>query len=746
MPHYDGKEVAQDALLNVAKHIAQATLNTPQITGQLDIKIEILTGEDLKEFFYVEDEMHKVGAVTTAELMKVAYDRGEPPVMMMIGADCTPMQKAPCKGTCPAGLDVPRQNRLIKDGSYAEALAVMRESVPLPSVIGRICRAPCQMRCKRNERMDEENIAIRELHRFITEKTGSASTGEPQVAEATGKRVAVVGSGPAGLTVAYFLAKVCGHAVTVFEALPEAGGMMRVGIPEYRLPKALLDADIEAIKAVGVDIRTGARIESLDALLGEGYDAILLAIGAQKGMKLGIKGEDSAQVIDGVTFLKDVNLGKDVKLGDRVAVIGGGNVAIHAARTALHIGAKEVTIIYRGVQAQMPATGADVGEALKEGVKAEFLAVPTSVMDENGVIKLECTRLQPGGESVAGSEFTVEVDSVIVAVGEVTEIPGQFGLAVTEQGSLATDPETLATGKAKVFACGDGVSGPSSVIQAIAVGKQAAISIDKYLGGSGNIDDVIGSPFDGDQRLVGFFTGVEPGLDEERARAEARRCLKCDEVGWDCGACGHRTCRGAIAYQRAQERKARLAGEPKGYPGSVGGTWRGPSCIWKSLEFGIACEWACAIAHLYHVPNRPQMGPGGIIMRMGYLEGCSLAITLPLGPCRESWYMYNPGTGLGGMMYDYEATMRRQIASSPNLFMRALAPGALGAGVKIKDNWWEPPYATIQVTEHPELDEFAAVRAKTIFDALQGARKRREAKKAGERGQANPEFSWVNTG
>ena len=745
MPHYDGNKMAQDALLDVAKHIAQATLNAPQITGKLDIKIEVLTGEDLEYFFYLEEEMHKVGAMTTAELVKVAYDRGEPPVVMMMGADCTAIQKAPCKGACPAGLDVPRHTRLIRDGSYAEALAVMRESLPFPSVIGRICHAPCQTSCKRGERMDEENITIRELHRFTTEKTGSVSTGEPRVAEPTGKRVAVVGSGPAGLTAAYFLAKVCGNAVTVFEALPKAGGMMQVGIPEYRLPKTLLDADIDAIKAVGVDIRTDTRIDSLDTLLEEGYDAVLLAIGAQKGVKMGIEGEESTQVIDGVAFMKDVNLGKEVKLGKRVAVIGGGDVAINGARTALRLGAKEVTVIYHGRQAEMPAAKAEIAEALKEGVKTEFLATPSKVAAKNGAVKLECIRMQSGPEPAADAEFTIEVDSVIVAIGEVAEIPSQFGLAVTEQGSLEADPETLATRRARVFACGDAVSGPTPVIEVIAAGRKAAMSIDKYLGGRGDIDEVIGPPFDADQRLVDFFATAEPGVNEETARAEARRCLTCDEVGWDCGACGHRTCRGAVAYQRAQEQKSKAAGDFPG-PGSAGATWRGPSCIWKSLEFGIACEWACAIAHLYHVPNRPQMGPGGLAMRMGYLEGCSLAITLPLGPCRESWYMYNPGTGLGGMMYDYEATMRRQITSSPNLFMRALAPGALGAGVKIKDNWWEPPYATIQVVEHPELDEFAAVRAKAIFDVIQEIRRRRMAKKAEEKRKANPEFSWVDTG
>jgi len=766
MPLYDGKKLAHEGLLDVIKHCTQAALSAPQITGKLDLKVEIVTEEELQDYFDIENEMHKLMAASTGEAYKRAYDMGEPPVVLLIGADCSMIQRAPCKEACPAGLDVPRHIRLIGDGKYAEALAVIRESFPFPSSIGYICRAPCEVGCKRGERGDEEPITIRALHRFAYEKAGGAGAGETKVAEPTGKRVAVVGSGPAGLTAAYYLAKVGGHAVTVFEALPKAGGMMRVGIPDYRLPKNALDADIDAIKAVGVDIKTNTKIGSLDTLLKEGYDATLLAIGAHKGAEMGIEGEESARVIDGVTFLKDVNLGKKIRLGARVAVIGGGNVAVDAARTALRLGAKEVTIIYRRSQAEVPADKSEIQEALNEGVKAEFLATPTKAMTEKGVVKLECIRMQLGAvdetgrprpEPVAGSEFTVEVESVIVAIGEAPEIPRRFRLAATAQGTLAVDSETLATDRDGVFACGDGVRGPTSIIEAIAAGRKAAMSIDEYLGGSGVIDEVIAPSEEVpeiapsgeagnarpqiallpvEQRLDGF-AGVELTMDEGTALAEARRCLSCDQLGWNCGACGHKTCREAVIYNREQVLKPNQAGVTGGW----GWIWRGPSCIWKILELGIACDWACAVAHDHNVPNRIQMIPGGLFMRMGYMEGCTAVMALPVGPCRESWYSFEPGSGASGRGYRYQGAMARQTLTSPNLFIRFLGPGRdMGrTGMKTKDDWWEPPYSALEVVPHPEWDQFIWDRDKKLHEAGKEIKKKRKAKKAEERRRAKSE-------
>lgn len=763
MPLYDGKKSAHDGLLNVAQHCAQAALGAPQMTGRQDLQVAIVTEEELQDFFYVQGEMHKLATATTGEAWLRAAAEGEPPVVLLIGADCSMIQQAPCVNACPAGLDVPRHIRLIGDGKYSEALAVLRESFPFPLSIGRICRAPCETSCKRGERGDEEAIAIRALHRFAADQVGSIDAGEPPEVEPTGKRVVVVGSGPAGLTAAYYLSKVCGHAVTVFEALPKAGGMMRVGIPDYRLPKTLLDADIDTIKAAGVDIKTDTRVDSLDTLLQEGYDAVLLAVGAHKGAKMGIEGEDSAQVMDGVTLLRDVNLGKEVKLGNRVAVIGGGNVAVDGARTALRLGAQEVTIIYRRSQAEMPAEKAEIAEALNEGVKTEFLAAPTKVVTEGGVVKLECIRMQLGAPDetgrphpvpVAGSEFTAEVDSVIMAIGEMPDVPGQFGLAVTAQGSLEADPEILATDKPGVFACGDGVSGPSSVIEAIASGRKAAMAIDEYLGGEGVIDEAIAPPEEVpevvppgeagkarpiidslavDQRLGGFAE-VELALDEKTALSEARRCLECDQVGYDCGACGHKTCREAVIFNRNQVQKPNKAGVKGGW----GWIWRGPSCPWRLLEFGIAVEWACAAGHNYNVPNRPQMITGGIYMRMGYMEGCTAAIALPIGPCRESWYTFEPGSGIAGRGYRYDAAMRRQMLTSPSLFIRFLGPGRdMGPiGMKTKDDWWEPPYQALEIVEHPEWDEFIWNRDAKIHEVAKEVKRSKKARRVEERRKA----------
>jgi len=403
----------------------------------------------------------------------------------------------PCQNACPAGIDVPRYVDLIAQGRFAEALAVIREKVPFPATLGRVCFAPCEDACRRKEL--NEPIAIRALKRFAAEQDTGLWRQNSKVATATGKKVAIVGSGPAGLTAAYYLAKL-GHAVTVFESLPEAGGMMRVAIPEYRLPREILDAEIEDIKSVGVNIKINARVDSLDKLFQQGYDAIFLAIGAHQDIKLGIEGEDSPGVIDCISFLKDTSLGIEVKVGDRVAVIGGGNAAIDSARTALRLGATEVTIIYRRSQTEMPASSSEVEEALKEGINIIFLAAPSKITRWNGRLRLECLRMKLGKPDasgrrrpipIKGSEFATDFDTIIAAIGQTPEIPDQFRLPIGRGNTLQVAPDTLATPRDGVFAGGDVVTGPASVIEAIAAGRQAAISIDKYLGGKGIIDETL---------------------------------------------------------------------------------------------------------------------------------------------------------------------------------------------------------------------------------------------------------------
>jgi NADH-quinone oxidoreductase subunit F len=468
-------------------------------------------------------------------------------------AVCQGLVSAPCSHTCPAGVDAPRYIRFIAQGKPAEAVAVIREKIPFPSVCGYVCVHPCEAKCRRA--LLDEAIGIRVLKRFAADHDTGLWKQSSRAAPATGKRVAIIGSGPAGLTAAYYLAKL-GHKITVFEALPEAGGMMRVGIPDYRLPKAILKAEIGEIESLGVDIKLNTLVDSLDGLFEQGYNAVFLATGAHQGMKIGVKGEKNPGVIDCVSFLREVSLGKKVKVGDRVAVIGGGNAAIDSARTALRLGAREVTIVYRRTQAEMPASTEEIEEATTEGVEIRFLAAPSKITSQNGKLRLECLQMKlgevdasgrPRPEPVKGSQFSLDFDTIIAAVGQRPEVPSQFKLSLGRGDTIQVDPDTLATSREGVFAGGDVVSGPASVIEAIAAGRQAAISIDKYLGGKGEIEETLAPP-EGElapleeaeeeprveipslpvvERLKGFDQ-VELGLSDKMAVKEAERCLRCD--------------------------------------------------------------------------------------------------------------------------------------------------------------------------------------------------------------------------
>ena len=467
---------------------------------------------------------------------------------------CKELVIAPCLHTCPAGIDVPRYIRFIAEGKFAEALAVVREKIPFPSICGHVCFHPCETKCRRAQL--DEPIAIRALKRFIAEQGDGLWKLSVKVAPPSGKRVAIVGSGPAGLTVAYYLAKL-GHTVTVFEALPQPGGMTRVGIPEYRLPRKVLDREIEQITDFGVEIRTNVTIGSAEELFEQGFNAVFLALGAHRGVKLGIEGEDSPRVMDCISFLKDVNLGNGVEIGGRVAVIGGGNSAIDASRTALRLGAKEVVILYRRTRVEMPASKEEIQEALHEGVKIQFLTAPIKIKEENNKLSLQCIRMKLGPvdasgrqrpEPIEGSEFSLDFDAVIAAIGQMPDVPPQRGIEVDRGNRIRVDPDTLATDREGVFAGGDAVTGPASIIDAIAAGRQAAISIDKYLGGSGVIDEVLAPPEEAaalpeveeEERYriqmpclsltqrVRSFAEVELGFDEQQAIEEAKRCLRCD--------------------------------------------------------------------------------------------------------------------------------------------------------------------------------------------------------------------------
>ena len=461
----------------------------------------------------------------------------------------------PCSYACPAHIDVPRYVRLCGEGRFAEALAVIREKVPFPGVLGRVCIHPCEQACRR-EGLNEP-IAIKFLKWAATERDDGQWQQRAKKSPATGKKAAIIGAGPAGLTAGYYLAKQ-GHAVTVFEALPEAGGMMRVGIPDYRLPPEKLNAEIDIIKKAGVEIKLNTRIESIDDLLAQGYDAVFAAPGAHEGMKMGVEGEDNQGVFDGATFLREINLGNKIDTGERVAVIGGGNVAIDAARISLRAGARKVTIVYRRTRAEMPASPEEVEAALEEGIEIMFLAAPVRIDRAGKILKLACIRMELGEPDasgrrrpvpIKGSEFTTDFDSVIAAIGQTPEIPDGFKLKLGRGNTIQASSDTLATSLKGVWAGGDAVSGPASVIEAIAAGRKAAAAIDKYLGGSGDISETLAPPSELSpcvgkeegffelaraampalpvEKRVGNFEEVELGLSDEAASQEGRRCLQC---------------------------------------------------------------------------------------------------------------------------------------------------------------------------------------------------------------------------
>ena len=451
---------------------------------------------------------------------------------------------APCERTCPAGIDVPRYVRHIRDGRFDQALAVIRERIPFPLVCGYACAHPCEAACAR--RQYDQAVAIRLLKRAAADHGWSA----PAIARApaTGKRVAVVGSGPCGLTAAWYLARL-GHEVTVFEALELAGGMLRHGIPEYRLPDAVIDADIAQIAQAGVTILTGRRIASAQALLDEGFAAVLLASGAWRPARMGIPGDDGPGVLDGIVFLRAVNAGAPPAIGRRVVVVGGGDTAIDAARVSRRLGA-EVVQVYRRTRAEMPATEEEIAAAIEEGVAMDFLAAPVRIAPGTVTcIRMALAGTDAGGrprpEPVPGSDYAIAADTVIMAVGQRVDVPA--GMTRAGNGAIAADAETLATGVAGLFAGGDAVSGPATIIDAIAQGRRAAAAIDRFLGGGGDLERFAQPKPDaaledsaerGDprrdcamtalpERLSGFGL-AELGFDRQLASDEAGRCLSCD--------------------------------------------------------------------------------------------------------------------------------------------------------------------------------------------------------------------------
>ena len=412
---------------------------------------------------------------------------------------CLQCKKPLCRAGCPISVDVPEFIKAICEHNMPEAVRILRSRNVFPGTTARVC--PQEVLCEGECVLGKKGAAtsIGALQRYVADwaSANPSLVAKPRRAPSTGKKVAVVGSGPAGLTAAYYLAEL-GHGVTVFEALPEFGGMMRVGIPMYRLPRKILAGEILYIENMGVEMRANSRVESLDQLFSEGYDAVFLAIGAHKGMKMRVEGEDNPGVIEGVSFLREVSLGKEMRVGAKVAVIGGGNVAIDSACTALRLDAEEVTIVYRRTRVEMPAGAKEVEETLEEGVKIIFLAAPSKIEQEGGLVDMECIRMELGEPDdsgrrrplpIKGSEFHMKFNTVIAAIGQRPDIPAGFDLQTGWGSTLEVNADTLATSRDGVFAGGDVVSGPAVVVKAMAAGRRAAGSIDSYLGGKGIIGE-----------------------------------------------------------------------------------------------------------------------------------------------------------------------------------------------------------------------------------------------------------------
>ena len=469
----------------------------------------------------------------------------------------------PCKTACPAGLDIRSYIDLAAQGQYEKALEVIESKVPFPASVGRVCPHPCETKC--NRATYDTSIAINGLKRFIADKVSSRG-GRKQVEpfpRTKEERIAIVGSGPAGLSAAFHLAKL-GYGVTVFEAAPVPGGMLMLGIPEYRLPREILDLEIDTTKKRGVEIRLNTLVGKdsvlLESLWDQGYKAIIIATGAHKSVSLGIEGETLEGVCQGVAFLKGVNLGYLAAIGEKVVVVGGGNVAIDAARSAYRLGAKEVAVVYRRSREEMPAYPEEIEAAEAEGIKIIYLAAPVKVLGQNGkVTGLQCIRTKLGEPDqsgrkrplpVEGSEFEVVADTVITAVGEVPDLSslGSGKFATSKKGTLLAHNVSKVTNVAGVFACGDVVSGPATVIEAIASGQRAARGVERFLMGEPLDDEepsAIKIPIE-DIELERFrkrerqkmpslhvdkrrksFEEVDLGFSELAAQAEADRCFQC---------------------------------------------------------------------------------------------------------------------------------------------------------------------------------------------------------------------------
>ncbi len=468
--------------------------------------------------------------------------------------DCRP----PCVNACPAHTDCQGYVGLVANGQYEEAIKLVKDVIPLPASIGRVCPHPCETACRRGN--VEEPIAIADIKRFIGDIDINKGTYVPEIAEPTGKTIAVVGSGPAGISCAYFLAAK-GHKVVLLEDKPYPGGMLRYGIPQYRLPKELLDAEINTLVKMGVEIKCNVKLGEDISLtyLKKAYDAVFIAIGAWASMNMGCNGEDMEGVLGGIEFLRKATLAEPIYLGQHVIVIGGGNTAMDVARTAVRLGAEHVQVLYRRTRDEMPAEDIEIDEAEEEGVEFTYLVAPIEVIEDNGrACAVRCQRMKLGApdksgrrrpEPIPGDEVTIPADLIVSAIGQRVNAENVKELDITAKGTISANANSFETSMPGVFAGGEAVTGPKIAIESIAQGKNAAHVIDSYL--RGEITPVVNPCYIEQEDLTAedfvdkekinrehlkvlpahrrkmSFGAISETFDEKTAVREASRCLEC---------------------------------------------------------------------------------------------------------------------------------------------------------------------------------------------------------------------------
>ena len=558
------------------KHYGGCSLCVVEAEGSPKLLRACSTVAQDGQVIYTESERVVRTRKTSIELLMSDHD-----------GDC----RGPCVLNCPASVNAQRYVQAIARGDDKEAVRIIKERLPMPACIGRVCPHPCEDGCRRQ--MVEESISIAYLKYFAADRVIQAGGYLPPKAAATGKRVGIIGGGPGGLTAAYYLS-LKGHRVTVVDAMPQMGGMLRYGIPEYRLPKRVLDEEVAEIASLGVEMKNNFRIGT-DVTFEEfknSYDAVVLAIGAWESMPIGCPGEELDGVMGGIDFLRQVAMGEKPAIGDQVAVVGGGNTAMDACRTAVRLGAKEVYVVYRRTEAEMPAEQLEIDEAREEGVIYKFLTNPAEIIGENGrvkEIKLQVMELGEPDESgrrrpvpVEGKFETLPVTCVISAIGQKANVAGFEGIELNRKGIISADETSYRTSMPGVFAVGDATNqGASIAIEAIGEARRCAKVVDLYLNGVQvpyqktylSVKKVSPEYFADYIKLPRAkmptrppeerkhdFQEINLGFSEAQARAEAARCL-------DCGCHDFAECkliRCANLYELQPERIERIKGNGKG--------------------------------------------------------------------------------------------------------------------------------------------------------------------------------------